>query len=96
MIMATDGFFMYILVLADVSTLLRINRNGNFIIKLILLLMSFLYIFVLADVYPIKKLHFCILFPQSMSQKRKRILFLHMLYSAMDICDKIYLIILIF
>lgn len=80
MIMATDGFFMYILVLADVSTLLRINRNGNFIIKLILLLMSFLYIFVLADVYPIKKLHFCILFPQSIRVEKGKEYYFYICY----------------
>jgi len=47
MIMATDRIFIHICVSG--IYLLRINRNGYLIIKLILLLMSFLYIFVLAD-----------------------------------------------
>jgi len=53
--------------------------------------MNFLYIFVLADVYPIKKLHFCILFPQSIRvEEGTEYDFLHMLYLVANICDNIF------
>jgi len=56
--------------------------------------MSFLYIFMLADIYPIKKLHFCVLFPLSIRvEERTAYYFLHiMLYLVANICDDIYLL----